>query len=73
MNLQNSTLKWDETGEPLYVQQAKQIPVYREAWQRAGYTRTRHPSVSRSIFPLANDMDRSYFGRSGAGHDTSRA
>ncbi len=32
MNLQSSTLKDDETGEPLHVQQRKQIEgLYREA------------------------------------------
>jgi hypothetical protein len=29
MNLQSSTLKADETGEPFHVQQAKQIRAYR--------------------------------------------
>ena len=32
MNLQSSTLKDDETGEPLHVQQRKQIEAFREAW-----------------------------------------
>ncbi len=36
MNLQSSTLKDDETGEPFHVQQAKQIRAYKEAWQAAG-------------------------------------
>lgn len=31
MNLQSSTLKDDETGEPFHIQQAKQIRAYREA------------------------------------------
>ena len=31
LNLQSSTLKNDETGEPFHVQQAKQIRAYREA------------------------------------------
>jgi alkanesulfonate monooxygenase SsuD/methylene tetrahydromethanopterin reductase-like flavin-dependent oxidoreductase (luciferase family) len=31
LNLQSSTLKDDETGEPLHVQQRKQIEAYREA------------------------------------------
>ncbi len=35
MNLQSSTLKVDESGEPLHVQQARQIRVFREAWGRA--------------------------------------
>src|ERR671910_620626 len=37
MNLQSSTLKDDESGEPLHVQQRKQIEVYREAWKEAGH------------------------------------
>ncbi len=63
MNLQSSTLKFDETGEPLHVQQAKQIRAYREAWKAAGHEHTPRVSVSRSIFALVNDMDRAYFGR----------
>jgi hypothetical protein len=39
MNLQSSTLKDDETGEPLHVQQRKQIEAYRAAWKEAGHTR----------------------------------
>ncbi|HEY9137007.1 MAG TPA: LLM class flavin-dependent oxidoreductase [Terriglobus sp.] len=65
MNLQSSTLKFDETGEPFHIQQAAQIRAYREAWKQAGHTRTPRVSVSRSIFALVNDMDRAYFGRSG--------
>lgn len=64
MNLQSSTLKTDETGEPFHVQQAAQIRAYREAWEAAGHTRAPRASVSRSIFALVNDMDRAYFGRS---------
>ncbi|MAC80724.1 MAG: LLM class flavin-dependent oxidoreductase [Rhodobacteraceae bacterium] len=63
MNLQSSTLKDDETGEPFHIQQAKQIRVYREAWKEAGHAREPRVSVSRSIFALTNDMDRAYFGR----------
>ncbi len=62
MHLQSSTLKDDESGEPLHVQQRKQIDVYREAWKEAGHTRTPRVSVSRSIFPLVDDRDREYFG-----------
>ncbi len=62
MNLQSSTLKFDESGEPLHVQQAVQIRAYRKAWAEAGHTRTPRVSVSRSIFPLMNDLDRAYFG-----------
>ncbi|MEJ4044689.1 LLM class flavin-dependent oxidoreductase [Erwinia sp. SLM-02] len=69
MNLQSSTLKDDETGEPFHIQQAKQIRAYREAWKAAGHTREPRVSVSRSIFALVNDMDRAYFGNSGAEGD----
>ncbi len=62
MNLQSSTLKFDESGEPLHVQQAAQIRAFRTAWAEAGHTRTPRVSVSRSIFPLMNDLDRAYFG-----------
>jgi alkanesulfonate monooxygenase SsuD/methylene tetrahydromethanopterin reductase-like flavin-dependent oxidoreductase (luciferase family) len=62
MNLQSSTLKDDETGEPLHVQQRKQIEAYREAWKEAGHAREPRVSVSRSIFALVDDRDRAYFG-----------
>jgi alkanesulfonate monooxygenase SsuD/methylene tetrahydromethanopterin reductase-like flavin-dependent oxidoreductase (luciferase family) len=61
LNLQSSTLKDDETGEPLHVQQRKQIEVYREAWNEAGHDREPRVSVSRSIFALTTDTDRAYF------------
>lgn len=64
MNLQSSTLKDDETGEPFHVQQAAQIRAYRAAWAEAGHARTPRVSVSRSIFALMNDRDRMYFGSS---------
>jgi alkanesulfonate monooxygenase SsuD/methylene tetrahydromethanopterin reductase-like flavin-dependent oxidoreductase (luciferase family) len=62
MNLQSSTLKDDESGEPLHVQQRKQIEAYREAWKQAGHQRDPRVSVSRSIFALVDDRDRTYFG-----------
>ena len=63
MNLQSSTLKNDETGQPFHIQQAEQIRAYRQAWKEAGHTRTPRVSVSRSIFALVDDRDRTYFGR----------
>jgi alkanesulfonate monooxygenase SsuD/methylene tetrahydromethanopterin reductase-like flavin-dependent oxidoreductase (luciferase family) len=63
MNLQSSTLKDDESGEPLHIQQRKQIDAFRDAWKKAGHSRTPRVSVSRSIFPLVNDLDRDYFGQ----------
>ena len=65
MNLQSSTLKFDETGEPLHVQQAAQIRAFRAEWAKAGHTRAPRVSVSRSIFPLVNEQDHAYFGGSG--------
>jgi alkanesulfonate monooxygenase SsuD/methylene tetrahydromethanopterin reductase-like flavin-dependent oxidoreductase (luciferase family) len=62
MNLQSSTLKDDETGEPLHVQQRRQIEAFREAWREAGHRREPRVSVSRSIFALTTDLDRAYFG-----------
>jgi alkanesulfonate monooxygenase SsuD/methylene tetrahydromethanopterin reductase-like flavin-dependent oxidoreductase (luciferase family) len=69
MNLQSSTLKDDETGEPLHVQQRKQIEAYREAWKDAGHQREPRVSVSRSIFALVDDRDRAYFGRDARDQD----
>ena len=62
MNLQSSTLVFDESGKPFHVQQAEQIRAYKAAWAEAGHSRTPRISVSRSIFPLITDMDRAYFG-----------
>ena len=62
MNLQSSTLKTDETGEPFHIQQAAQIRAYRAAWKEAGHAREPRVSVSRSIFALMDDRDRAYFG-----------
>ena len=62
MNLQSSTLVFDESGEPLHVQQRRQIDAYREAWKAAGHEREPRVSVSRSIFAIVDDRDRAYFG-----------
>ena len=69
MNLQSSTLKNDETGQPFHIQQAEQIRAYLEAWKEAGHARAPRVSVSRSIFALVDDRDRTYFGREGQGQD----
>jgi alkanesulfonate monooxygenase SsuD/methylene tetrahydromethanopterin reductase-like flavin-dependent oxidoreductase (luciferase family) len=63
VNLQSSTLKDDETGEPFHIQQAAQIRAFRSAWNEAGHAREPRVSVSRSIFALVDDRDRAYFGR----------
>src|SRR6186713_1565977 len=69
MNLQSSTLKNDETGEPFHLQQAAQIRAYRAAWKEAGHPREPRVSVSRSIFALVDDRDRAYFGRDARDQD----
>ena len=69
MNLQTSTLKFDESGEPLHIQQAAQIRAFRAAWKEAGHAHTPRVSVSRSIFALIDDRDRAYFGRGGQEDD----
>ena len=63
MNLQSSTLKFDESGKPFHIQQAEQIRLYKEAWKKAGHQRTPRISVSRSIFALMNEQDRQLFGQ----------
>jgi len=70
MNLQSSTLKYDENGRPFHIQQAEQIRLYREAWKRAGHSREPRVSVSRSVFALMNDRDRMYFGGQGKSSDS---
>ncbi len=70
MNLQSSTLKFDESGKPFHIQQAEQIRLYKEAWKNAGHQREARVSVSRSIFALVNEQDRQYFGQQGKGADS---
>ena len=70
MHLQSSTLKYDESGEPFHIQQAKQIRIYKEAWKKAGHHREPRVSVSRSIFALITDLDRYYFGQQGKTADS---
>lgn len=70
MHLQSSTLKFDESGEPFHIQQAKQIRLYKEAWKKAGHQREPRVSVSRSIFALVTDQDHYYFGQQGKAADS---
>jgi alkanesulfonate monooxygenase SsuD/methylene tetrahydromethanopterin reductase-like flavin-dependent oxidoreductase (luciferase family) len=70
MNLQSSTLKTDESGEPFHIQQARQIRRYRQAWKEAGHGHEPRVSVSRSIFALVDDRDRAYFGQGNQGDDS---
>lgn len=62
MNLMSSTLLTEDTGVPFHRLQAEQIERFRAAWRAAGHDREPRVSVSRSIFPLVNDLDRAYFG-----------
>ena len=72
MNMQTSTLKFDESGQPLHLQQTEQINAFREAWREAGHQREPRVSVSRSIFALVDDRDRAYFGHCAAGDRSDR-
>jgi alkanesulfonate monooxygenase SsuD/methylene tetrahydromethanopterin reductase-like flavin-dependent oxidoreductase (luciferase family) len=63
MNLMSSTLLSEDTGVPFHQLQAEQIQRFRAAWKAGGQEREPRVSVSRSIFPVVNDLDRAYFGR----------
>jgi alkanesulfonate monooxygenase SsuD/methylene tetrahydromethanopterin reductase-like flavin-dependent oxidoreductase (luciferase family) len=69
MNLMSSTLMTEDTGVPFHALQAEQIQRFRDAWKQAGHAREPRVSVSRSIFPIVDDRDRAYFGRSGEEQD----
>jgi alkanesulfonate monooxygenase SsuD/methylene tetrahydromethanopterin reductase-like flavin-dependent oxidoreductase (luciferase family) len=62
MNLQSSTLLTEDTGVPFDQLQAEQIELYRQAWKEAGHDREPLVSVSRSVLPITEDIDRVYFG-----------
>jgi alkanesulfonate monooxygenase SsuD/methylene tetrahydromethanopterin reductase-like flavin-dependent oxidoreductase (luciferase family) len=62
MNLQSSTLLSEDTGVPFGELQAEQIRLYREAWAAHGRDREPRVSVSRSVLPITEDVDRVYFG-----------
>jgi alkanesulfonate monooxygenase SsuD/methylene tetrahydromethanopterin reductase-like flavin-dependent oxidoreductase (luciferase family) len=59
----------EDTGVPFHQLQSEQIERFRMAWANAGHPRTPRVSVSRSIFPIVSDLDRSYFGREGDSQD----
>jgi alkanesulfonate monooxygenase SsuD/methylene tetrahydromethanopterin reductase-like flavin-dependent oxidoreductase (luciferase family) len=65
----SSTLLSEDTGVPFHQLQAEQIQMFRDAWRAAGHEREPRVSVSRSIFPVVNDMDRAYFGRESRSQD----
>ncbi len=63
MNLMSSTLLTEDTGVPFHQLQAEQIQRFRDAWTAAGHEREPRVSVSRSIFPIVNDLDRALLRR----------
>jgi alkanesulfonate monooxygenase SsuD/methylene tetrahydromethanopterin reductase-like flavin-dependent oxidoreductase (luciferase family) len=63
MNLQSSTLLTEDTGVPFDRLQAEQIELYRAAWKEQGWAREPRVSISRSVLPITEDIDRVYFGR----------
>jgi alkanesulfonate monooxygenase SsuD/methylene tetrahydromethanopterin reductase-like flavin-dependent oxidoreductase (luciferase family) len=65
VNLQSSTLLSEDTGVPFDRLQAEQIALYRQAWAEAGHDREPRVSVSRSVLPITEDIDRLYFGDQG--------
>jgi alkanesulfonate monooxygenase SsuD/methylene tetrahydromethanopterin reductase-like flavin-dependent oxidoreductase (luciferase family) len=69
MNLMSSTLLTEDTGVPFHQLQAEQIQRFRDAWKAAGHSREPRVSVSRSIFPVVSDADRSYFGHEAGSQD----
>jgi alkanesulfonate monooxygenase SsuD/methylene tetrahydromethanopterin reductase-like flavin-dependent oxidoreductase (luciferase family) len=58
-----SPYKMTVNASEAFVQQAAQIRAYRAAWKEAGHAREPRVSVSRSIFALMDDRDRTFFGR----------
>jgi alkanesulfonate monooxygenase SsuD/methylene tetrahydromethanopterin reductase-like flavin-dependent oxidoreductase (luciferase family) len=70
MNLMSSTLLTEDTGIPFHQLQAEQIQQFRDAWKAAGHEREPRVSVSRSVFPIVDDLDRAYFGREAGGEDS---
>lgn len=62
MNLMSSTLLTEDTGVPFDQLQAEQIQLFRDEWAAAGHGFTPRVSVSRSIIPVVDDVDRMYFG-----------
>ncbi len=62
MNLMSSTLLSEDTGVPFDELQAEQISLFRSAWAEAGWEREPRVSVSRSVLPIRNDLDRRLFG-----------
>jgi alkanesulfonate monooxygenase SsuD/methylene tetrahydromethanopterin reductase-like flavin-dependent oxidoreductase (luciferase family) len=70
MNLMSSTLLTEDTGVPFDELQAEQIAIFRAAWAAASWDREPRVSVSRSVLPIATDLDRQYFGN-GSGRESN--
>ncbi|MBO9534713.1 MAG: LLM class flavin-dependent oxidoreductase [Solirubrobacteraceae bacterium] len=70
MNLMSSTLLTEDTGVPFHELQREQIALFHSAWAEAGHDWTPRTSVSRSIFPIVDDLDRQLFGRETSSTDT---
>ncbi len=70
LNLMSSTLLTEDTGVPFHALQAEQIALFRAAWAAAGHEREPRVSVSRSLFPIVNDLDRQLFWRETTSTDT---
>ena len=66
MNLMSSTLLTEDTGVPFDQLQAEQIALFRAAWADAGWEHTPRVSVSRSVLPVDDDVDRRVLRRRGA-------
>ena len=69
MNLMSSTLLTEDTGVPFHQLQAEQIQRFRDTWATAGHDHEPRVSVSRSIFPIVNDLDRQLFWHERGGTD----
>lgn len=69
VNLMSSTLITEATGASFAALQHEQIQLYRNAWTAAGHDWEPRVSVSRSVFPITNDIDRQLFLRESGGRD----
>ena len=67
VNLMSSTLLTEATGDSFAQLQSEQIALFRDAWKEAGHDWTPRVSVSRSIFPIVNELNALYFGARGQG------
>jgi alkanesulfonate monooxygenase SsuD/methylene tetrahydromethanopterin reductase-like flavin-dependent oxidoreductase (luciferase family) len=63
MNLMSSTLLLEDTELPFDELQAEQIAIFRDAWDAAGHPGTARVSVSRSVMPIASELDQRLFGQ----------